>query len=280
MIPLDRYPKEITLRDDARAVLRPMRSGDADGLWNFLRQLPEIDKSHFHEDVDRREVVERWATSLDYDAALPILAIHGERVVGSATLFRNMTGWKQRIGIVTDPDRPRPSAPGPRDGDDPGDPSPGREGRFELPPGGGDRGAAGRRTCARTDGVRESGGLSEFRQRPERRSPQSRGAPSPHVGSEEIKGNESVEGPCRKTAGGPAWKGRRRADRGESYSAYLWNTKPDSFAPLRWHSKQSLTGSIFNGFPAGSYAWKIQPPVASAFRSLIMTSVFAFGPGA
>ena len=100
MIPLDRYPKEITLRDDARAVLRPMRSGDADGLWNFLRQLPEIDKSHFHEDVDRREVVERWATSLDYDAVLPILAIHGERVVGSATLFRNKTGWKQRIGIV------------------------------------------------------------------------------------------------------------------------------------------------------------------------------------
>ena len=100
MIPLDRYPKEITLRDDSRAILRPMAHGDAVGLWNFLRQLPEIDKSHIHEDVDRQEVVERWATSLDYDAALPILAIHGERVVGSATLFRNNTGWKQRIGIV------------------------------------------------------------------------------------------------------------------------------------------------------------------------------------
>jgi RimJ/RimL family protein N-acetyltransferase len=100
MIPLDRYPKEITLRDDARAILRPMAPGDADGLWNFLRQLPEIDKSHFHEDVDRREVVERWATSLDYDAALPILALQESRVVGSATLFRNRTGWKQRVGIV------------------------------------------------------------------------------------------------------------------------------------------------------------------------------------
>src|SRR5450759_572137 len=53
MIPLDRYPKEITLRDDARVVLRPMIPEDADGLWSFLRQLPEIDKSHFHEDVDR-----------------------------------------------------------------------------------------------------------------------------------------------------------------------------------------------------------------------------------
>ena len=100
MIPLDRYPKEITLREDSRAILRPMSPGDADGLWSFLRQLPEIDKSHFHEDVDRREVVERWEKSLDYDAALPILAIQGNRVVGTATLYRNRTGWKQRVGIV------------------------------------------------------------------------------------------------------------------------------------------------------------------------------------
>ncbi|MGE5284406.1 MAG: N-acetyltransferase family protein [Actinomycetota bacterium] len=100
MIPLDRYPKEITLRDDSRAVLRPMIPEDADGLWNFLSQLPEIDKSHFHEDVDRREVVERWAKSLDYEAVLPILAFQGSRVAGSATLYRNRTGWKQRVGIV------------------------------------------------------------------------------------------------------------------------------------------------------------------------------------
>jgi len=73
---------------------------DADGLWNFLTRLPEIDKSHFHEDVDRREVVERWATSIDYDAALPILATQGRRVAGSVTLYRNRTGWKQRVGIV------------------------------------------------------------------------------------------------------------------------------------------------------------------------------------
>ena len=100
MIPFDRYPKEITLRDDARAVLRPMIPEDAEGLWSFLQQLPEIDKSHFHEDVDRREVVERWAKSLDYDAALPILAMQGNRVVGTVTLYRNKTGWKQRVGIV------------------------------------------------------------------------------------------------------------------------------------------------------------------------------------
>ena len=100
MIPLDRYPKEITLRDDSRVVLRPMIPGDADGLWNFLQQLSEIDKSHFHEDVDRLDVVERWAKALDYDTALPILAIRNDRIVGTVTLYRNTSGWKQRVGIV------------------------------------------------------------------------------------------------------------------------------------------------------------------------------------
>ena len=100
MIPLERYPKEITLRDDSRVVLRPMKSEDADDLWSFLQQLTEIDKSHFHEDVDRREVVELWAKELDFDAVLPILAIRDGRIVGTATLYRNKTGWKQRVGIV------------------------------------------------------------------------------------------------------------------------------------------------------------------------------------
>ncbi|MGE5247344.1 MAG: N-acetyltransferase family protein [Verrucomicrobiota bacterium] len=100
MIPLDRYPKEIALRDETRVVLRPMTSGDVDAVWSFLRELPEIDKAHFRDDVDRRETVERWAEAIDHDAALPILAIAGERVVGSATLYRNKSGWKQRVGIV------------------------------------------------------------------------------------------------------------------------------------------------------------------------------------
>ncbi len=100
MISLDRYPKEITLRNGARVVLRPLFPEDGGGLWNFLRDLPEIDKSHFHEDVDDLAVVERWAKAVDYATALPILAIRDDRVVGTATLFRNRTGWKQRIGIV------------------------------------------------------------------------------------------------------------------------------------------------------------------------------------
>jgi RimJ/RimL family protein N-acetyltransferase len=100
MIPLDRYPKDITLRDGARITLRPMTADDADRLWEFFREIPSVDKMYLRENVDRREVVEGWAKALDYEVVLPLLAFHGARVVGDATLHRNRTGWKQRVGIV------------------------------------------------------------------------------------------------------------------------------------------------------------------------------------
>lgn len=100
MISLERYPKDIALRDGTRLLLRPMVAEDADALWRFLRELSAIDKAHIREDVDSRDAVERWAQSLDYGTVLPIVALFENRIVGSVTLFRNQSGWKQRIGIV------------------------------------------------------------------------------------------------------------------------------------------------------------------------------------
>jgi RimJ/RimL family protein N-acetyltransferase len=100
MIPLDRYPKEIVLRDGVPIVFRPMIRDDVDRLWSFFREVSPEDKMFFRENVDRREVVQRWAETLDFDAVLPILALSAGRVVGDATLHRNKTGWKQRIGTV------------------------------------------------------------------------------------------------------------------------------------------------------------------------------------
>ncbi len=100
MIPLDRYPKQVTLRDGTRLTFRPMVREDADRLWEFFRLTPPEDRLYLREDVNRREVVERWAEMLDYDRILPILALDGDRVVGDSTLHRHRTGWKQRVGTL------------------------------------------------------------------------------------------------------------------------------------------------------------------------------------
>jgi len=100
MIHLDRYPREIHLRNGARLVFRPMVREDVDCLWEFFQVIPPEDKMFFRQDVSRKDVVQRWAEALDYDLVLPILALEGNRVVGDATLHRQTTGWKQRVGMV------------------------------------------------------------------------------------------------------------------------------------------------------------------------------------
>ncbi|MFA6148798.1 MAG: GNAT family N-acetyltransferase [bacterium] len=100
MIDLDRYPREITLRSGVTLVFRPMGRDDVDRLWLFFQQVPPEDRMFFRQDVSRREVVQHWADTLDYGLVLPILALDGDRVVGDATLHRQKTGWKQRVGVV------------------------------------------------------------------------------------------------------------------------------------------------------------------------------------
>ena len=98
MIDLERYPREITLHNGVTLVFRPMDRHDVDRLWVFFQQIPPEDKMFFRQDVSRREVVQHWADTLDYGLVLPILALDGGRVVGDATLHRQRTGWKQRVG--------------------------------------------------------------------------------------------------------------------------------------------------------------------------------------
>jgi RimJ/RimL family protein N-acetyltransferase len=100
MIDLNRYPREIVLRSGEKLVFRPMTRDDVDRLWTFFREVPPEDKMYFRQDVSRREVVQRWADTLDYGLVLPILALEGDRVVGDATLHRQRTGWMQRVGVV------------------------------------------------------------------------------------------------------------------------------------------------------------------------------------
>jgi ribosomal protein S18 acetylase RimI-like enzyme len=100
MIDLQRYPREVTLRNGVTLVFRPMGRDDVDRLWVFFQQVPPANKMFFRQDVSRREVVQHWADTLDYGVVLPILALEGDRVVGDATLHRQKAGWKQRVGVV------------------------------------------------------------------------------------------------------------------------------------------------------------------------------------
>ena len=98
MIDLERYPREVTLRNGVTLIFRPMDRDDVDRLWVFFQQIPPEDKMFFRQDVSRREEVQHWADTLDYGLVLPILAIEGDRVVGDASSTARRRGGSSGSG--------------------------------------------------------------------------------------------------------------------------------------------------------------------------------------
>ena len=100
------YPKTLTLPDGQEVVLRPMVQQDAQALLDFFLRIPEEDRFYLKEDVTSPSVIQRWAQDLDYDRALPLLAVVDGRIVADGTLHRRRAGARRHVGelrVVVDP---------------------------------------------------------------------------------------------------------------------------------------------------------------------------------
>jgi RimJ/RimL family protein N-acetyltransferase len=101
------YPKEVTLKDGEKVVLRPMEREDEQKLLEFFKGIPEEERQYLRDDVTDPTVIKKWAENLDYDHTIPLLAIIGDRIIGDATLHKKTTDKASRIGeirIVIDKD--------------------------------------------------------------------------------------------------------------------------------------------------------------------------------
>jgi L-amino acid N-acyltransferase YncA len=103
---LTRYPQELRLRDGTCLEIRPMTADDVDTLLTFFLQLPEEERFLLKEDVTSRDVVQHWADGLDYDRALPLLALENGQVVADVVLLRHRGNARSHTGeirITVDP---------------------------------------------------------------------------------------------------------------------------------------------------------------------------------
>ena len=96
--PAANYPKDVPLRDDLSVTVRPLAAGDEDPLLAFFRDIPENERFFLKDDVTSARVIEGWASHLDYDRALPILACSDGSVVANAVLVRSRRGARSHIG--------------------------------------------------------------------------------------------------------------------------------------------------------------------------------------
>ncbi len=105
--PVPGYPTVYLTEDSAPMTIRPMVPSDEDGLLEFFRRIPQEDRFYLKEDVTDPKVINRWAETLDYSRALPLLAFLDGKIVGDGTLHYRRARARQHIGemrVVVDPD--------------------------------------------------------------------------------------------------------------------------------------------------------------------------------
>ena len=101
------YTKQVTLQGGAVVTLKPMGKNDADALLRFFSRVPEEDRYYLKEDVTSRQVISRWASGIDYQRALPMLAWVNGRVIADGTLHRTRAPARRHVGeirVVVDPE--------------------------------------------------------------------------------------------------------------------------------------------------------------------------------
>lgn len=103
---LSAYPKDVSLRDGTSVTVRPLIPQDRAEVGEFFERVPEEDRAFLKEDLINRYEVEVWLDQIDIDRETVIVAIAGQRIVGSAVLQRQRHGWSRHVGeirIVADP---------------------------------------------------------------------------------------------------------------------------------------------------------------------------------
>lgn len=98
---LQKYPKEIQLKDGAKCKLRPLHKDDEKNFHEFFLAVPESERMFIKHRVTDPEVIRDWCQDIDLGRNLPLLALMDGKIVGDVTLHQQLGGWKRHIGRVS-----------------------------------------------------------------------------------------------------------------------------------------------------------------------------------
>lgn len=98
---LQKFPKDIKLKDGSAVTLRPLRRHDEKKFHEFFQAVPEQERMFIKHRVTDLAVISDWCQNIDLGRNLPLLALSGDKIVGDATLHQQLGGWKRHIGRVS-----------------------------------------------------------------------------------------------------------------------------------------------------------------------------------
>jgi len=94
----ERYPKTVTLADQADIEFRLMTAAERDDILAFAQALPMEDLLFLRVDLTQPEVVDDWVENVKHGSSTTVLAYDSEGMVGYATVHRNIAPWTRRVG--------------------------------------------------------------------------------------------------------------------------------------------------------------------------------------
>jgi len=98
---LQRFPKEIKLKEGTKVTLRPLEKKDEINFHEFFLAVPERERMFIKHRVTEIAVIRGWCQDIDLGRNLPLLALAGGRIIGDATLHQQLGGWRRHIGRVS-----------------------------------------------------------------------------------------------------------------------------------------------------------------------------------
>jgi ribosomal protein S18 acetylase RimI-like enzyme len=98
---LERFPLDVTLKDGTECVVRPLGKRDDGKLQKFFLAVPEPERLFIKKPLRDKSLFQDWCRKPDFEQNLPLLMLHGAKVIGEATLHQRIGGWKRHIGVVT-----------------------------------------------------------------------------------------------------------------------------------------------------------------------------------
>jgi GNAT superfamily N-acetyltransferase len=98
---LQKYPKDIKLKDGSSSKVRPLRKDDQKAFHEFFSAVPEPERMFIKHRVTDLNIIKDWCQNIDLGRNLPLLALINGKIVGDATLHQQLGGWKRHIGRVS-----------------------------------------------------------------------------------------------------------------------------------------------------------------------------------
>jgi GNAT superfamily N-acetyltransferase len=98
---LQKYPREVKLKDGSKTTFRPLRKDDEKRFHEFFLAVPEAERMFIKHRVTDPKIIRDWCQNIDLGRNLPLLALINGKIVGDATLHQQLGGWKRHIGRVS-----------------------------------------------------------------------------------------------------------------------------------------------------------------------------------